>query len=204
MLVHAAPEQVAIIGLGSGNTAWAAGCRRETREIAVYEIAARQHELLLAVAARGTTPDLASFLRDPRVQLAVADGRHAIARGKRLYDVIEADALWPDSAYSGNLYSVEFFRECAGRLRAGGLMCTWAATGRVVASFQRAFAHVLIARDRTFLIGSNDPVAIDPAAGQARAASADVVRYLARRPLPGSSAVSGARGSCRRATTRRS
>jgi hypothetical protein len=178
VLVHAAPEQVAIIGLGSGDTAWAAGCRRETREVTVYEIAARQHELLVAVAARATTPDLVSFLSDPRVQLAVADGRHAIARGERLYDVIEADALWPDSAYSGNLYSVEFFRECAGRLRAGGLMCTWAPTGRVVASFQRAFGHVLIARDRTFLIGSNDPVAIDPAPWQARAASADVVRYL--------------------------
>jgi predicted membrane-bound spermidine synthase len=177
-LVHPRPEQVAIVGLGSGDTAWAAGCRPETRRITVFELAGRQLELLASVSARTALPDLARFLADPRVVVVVADGRHSLARGAERYDVIEADALWPDAAYSGNLYSVEFFRACAARLRPGGLMCTWAPTRRVAASFRRAFPCVLMPRDRSFLLGSNEPVALDAAAWLARASSPEVARYL--------------------------
>ena len=40
----------------------------------------------------------------------VADGRNALARGERCYDLIEADALWPDVSYAGNLYSARVLR----------------------------------------------------------------------------------------------
>jgi spermidine synthase len=106
------------------------------------------------------------------------DGRHALARGEERYDVIEADALWPYAAYSGNLYSVEFFRECAGRLKPGGLMCTWAPTSRVVASFRAAFPHVAGPGTRAFLLGSNEPIPIELDAWRARLASFGVASRL--------------------------
>jgi spermidine synthase len=177
-IVHPRPAKVAIVGLGSGDTAWAAGCRAETERLVVFEIAAGQRGLLERVATRVDLPDLRRLLADPRLAVVTADGRHAIARGDERYDLIEADALWPYAAYAGNLYSVEFFRECGERLEAGGLMCTWAPTPRVRASFHAAFPYVVGPGDRWVLIGSRDPIAIDPEAWAARAAGARIAAYL--------------------------
>jgi len=177
-LVHPAPAKVAIIGLGSGDTAWAAACRRETRELTVFEIAGGQRDLLVRVSARVELPDLRRLLGDPRLRVVVADGRHAIARGEARYDVIEADALWPYAAYAGNLYSVEFFRECASRLEDGGLMCTWAPTPRVRAAFLAAFPHVVAPRDRSILLGSREPIVVAPEEWSSRADEASVTAYL--------------------------
>lgn len=177
-LVHPSPVDVAIIGLGSGDTAWAALSRSETRSLTVFEIAGPQRALLTRVAERDGLPELRSLLRDPRLTVRLDDGRHALARGEERYDVIEADALWPYAAYSGNLYSVEFFRECAGRLEPGGLMCTWAPTPRVVASFRAAFPHVAGPGTRAFLLGSNEPIPIALDAWRARLASFGVASRL--------------------------
>ncbi len=191
-IVHPAPERIAIVGLGSGDTAWAAGCRRETRRITVFEIAAHQMPLLRRLAASERLPDLQGFLADRRLSVQVADGRHALARSQERYDLIEADALWPYAAGSGNLYSVEFFEECAARLRPGGLMCTWTPTARAAASFRSAFPHVLMPRDRSFLIGSREPMTADAAAWRARATAPEVVGYL------GSATVEGLLGALTR------
>jgi SAM-dependent methyltransferase len=180
-LVHPSPLEVAVIGLGSGNTAWAAGCREETRSVTVFEIAAGQERLLRRLLERPGQAQLGRFLSDPRVSLVVADGRNALERGSRAYDFIEADALRPSSAYSGNLYSLEFFRGCARRLKPGGLMCSWAPTPRVAATFREAFPHVLQFNNGAFLIGSNDPLRADKEAWRERVASPRVEGYLGRR-----------------------
>ncbi len=57
-------------------------------------------------------------------------------------------------------------------------MCTWAPTPRVRASFAAAFPHVLAPRDRSFLLGSNQPIANVPEVLAARAHDPSVVRYL--------------------------
>jgi len=179
-IVHPAPVDVAIIGLGSGDTAWAAGCRPETRSVTVFELAAPQPVLLSTLAAREELPDLRGFLQDPRLRLRVADGRNALTVGTQQYDLIEADALWPDAAYSGNLYSVEFFERAARRLKTGGVMCTWAPTDRVYGSFVRAFPHVIGTAGRNILIGSNEAIPIDPQAWNARLSAAEST-YLGHR-----------------------
>ena len=118
-LVHPEPRSVAVIGLGSGDTVWAAGCRSETTSLVVFEIAAPQPRLLRRLAAASELPQLAQLLSDPRLRISIEDGRNAIARSTETFDVIEADALWPHVGYSGNLYSVEFFERCAAKLRPG-------------------------------------------------------------------------------------
>jgi spermidine synthase len=178
--MHPAPDRAAVIGLGSGDTAWAAGCRRlETRAVTVFEICAPQLALLRRVAADPDPPaKLGRFLEDPRVTISFADGRNALLRSAERYDLIEMDALFPSSPYAGNLYSVEFYELCASRLRPGGLMCTWAPSARVHGSFITAFAHVVELDAGRVLVGSNDPIRFDPAAWQARATAPQMVAYL--------------------------
>ncbi len=167
-VVHPAPRQVAVIGLGSGDTAWAAGCRRETRSVSVFEISSPQPRILRRIAGQENMPELAAFLADPRVALRLEDGRRALEASGEAYDAIETDAIWPESAGSGNLYSLEFFRTCARRLRAGGLMCTWAPTPRVRATFREVFPHVLETEGGVILIGSRYPLQLDVPAWEAR------------------------------------
>jgi len=178
-VMHAAPREVAIVGLGSGDTAWASACRRETGRVTVYEICAPQIALLQRLARSPEPPPrLLSFLQDPRITTVVADGRNALARSATRFDVIEMDALFPSSPFSGNLYSVEFFRLCASRLRPGGLMCAWSPKPRVTATFMAAFRHVVEMRQGQLLVGSNEPIEIALDAWRARAASPEVTSYL--------------------------
>jgi spermidine synthase len=177
-IMHPAPVDVAIVGLGSGDTAWASACRPETRRLDVFEISGGQPRLLQRIADREPLPDLSSFLRDPRLHIQVADGRHALAHSPRQYDLIEADALWPDVAHSGNLYSSEFFKLTASKLKPGGLVCTWAPTPRIYSSFMSAFRHIAAPSNRGVLIGSNDPIDVNLPLWKERLNSEAVRRYL--------------------------
>lgn len=177
-LVHPAPRDVAIIGLGSGDTAWAAACRQETATVSVFEIAGPQSRLLGEFARRHDPPHLRRLLADPRLTIAVADGRRAVEASALSYDLIEADALRPTSAYSGTLYSVEFFERMSKRLKPGGLLCTWSPTPRVRATFRRALPHVLEFDGGSILVGSRDPIAVEPETWRARLRDPRVVAHL--------------------------
>lgn len=155
--LHPDPVDIAIVGLGSGDTAWAAGFRPETRRVVVYEVVAPERRLLERVVSPAL-PDLQRFLSDPRFDFRVADGRNALLHEDRSYDLIEADALRPGSAYSGNVYSVEFFELAAKRLKPGGIMCTWAPTPRIRAAFLSVFPHVLEFQRGRVLLGSLVPL----------------------------------------------
>ncbi len=182
--LHPSPRDVAIIGLGSGETAWAAGFREEIRQVTVFEIARPERRLLERLAVRTPIPELQRLLDDPRLRIVDADGRNAFLHSDARYDIIEADALRPESAYAGNIYSVEFFRLAADRLNKGGLMCTWMPTTRVHRSFLDVFPHV-VAFDGDILIGSNQPIAIDTNRWLSRLAGSHVRRYFGPRLVAG-------------------
>ncbi len=179
-LIHRAPEEVALIGLGSGDTAWAAACRRETRSVTVFELLRSQPDQLRELLGRYPYQPLRRLLNDGRVRIVLDDGRSSIEHEGRLYDMIEADALRPRSAGSGNLYSVEFFEACARRLKRRGVVCTWAPTNRVYASFTRVFEHVieLPAGDESILVGSPWPIPFDRGAWRERLEAPEVRAYL--------------------------
>lgn len=175
-IVHPLPRRVAVVGLGSGDTAWAAACRPETESVTVVELSSPQPRILRRLLEREAFPDLRRFLDDPRVRVRIADGRQVLQSEPDTYDLIEADAIWPAAAGSGNLYSVEFFELCARRLRPGGVVCTWAPTARVRATFAEALPHVLAVGDT--LIGSLGPVPVDREAWLRRLDAAE--DYLGR------------------------
>ena len=179
-ILHPSPVDVAIVGLGSGDTAASAGCRRDVpQRITVFEIFASERTLLERLAAHPQAPArLGRFLRDDRYHLRIEDGRNALGREDARYDIIEADALWPTSPYAGNLYSLEFFRSCASRLKPGGLVCTWAPTERVRATFTRALPHVVALADGQILVGSLTPIASEPEVWRTRLFSTTAVTNL--------------------------
>jgi spermidine synthase len=182
-LIHPAPEEIVVIGLGSGETAWAVACRKETRSLRVYEIAASQPRLLREVAAVAPFAGLVELLSDPRVTMEAADGRQALARDERRFDIVQVDAMFRTSAGSGNLYSLEFFRLCASRLKPGGLVCTQKPSRRVGLTFAEALPYALDFGN--IVVGSNDPLPIDPAAWEARLLRPEVARRFDAGTLEG-------------------
>ena len=166
VLVHPRPLALAVIGLGSGDTVFGIGGRAETERIDCIEIVASELEALKRRAARRDYPGLERLLRDGRVRYYFTDGRTFLMRSRRRYDVIEADALWPDSAYAGNVYSLEYFRLLQQRLAPGGYAVTWCPTPRVRDTFVRVFPYVL--QIGSTLIGSDGAIPLDPAAVRAR------------------------------------
>ncbi|MGE0452069.1 MAG: fused MFS/spermidine synthase [Vicinamibacteria bacterium] len=179
-VIHPAPLEIAVVGLGSGDTAWAASCRRETRSVVVYELARPQPRLLAEQLARRPDPQLERLLHDPRIRIVLQDGRSALERGTARYDVIQTDPPPPWGAFAGNLFSVEFFEACARRLKPGGVMSAWSPTPRVKAAFVEVFPHVRVLNHGLFeyLIGGMDPIPGDVAAWIARADTPAVRDWL--------------------------
>ncbi len=159
VLLHPAPRRVAIVGLGSGATAWAASARPDTEAIVVWEVFGGQPRLLREYAARTGDPAADWFTRDPRLSIRPGDGRRHLRLGDERFDVIEADALRPESAMAGHLYSVEFFSLVRSRLRDGGLAVTWVPTPRVLATMRQVFPEVVYLGD-LLAIGSDRPIEV--------------------------------------------
>lgn len=188
--LHPDPARVLVIGVGSGGTPYGAGWHPATREVRAIELVAPVYDVIRAYAEKHPNSATARLARDPRFTLAVGDGRRDLLAGETLYDVIEADAILPQTSHSGMLYSVEFLEGVAERLAPGGLFVQWAPTERVIAGFLEAFPHVVLLRPLSVLIGSDRPIALDMAgleatlrdgafAGWARAAGLDPAGFAA-------------------------
>jgi hypothetical protein len=118
------------------------------------------------------------------VRVEHGDGRRALARGNESWDVIEADAILPESSHSGLLYSAEFLQTVRARLKPGGLYVQWAPTARVVDTFAAVFPHTLMLWPFQILVGSDGPIPFDHAALLDRLDSPEVLAH-ARRGNPG-------------------
>ncbi|MBM3890624.1 MAG: spermidine synthase [Verrucomicrobia bacterium] len=177
-MLHPSPAEIAVIGLGSGDTLFSLGGRPETRRIVCIEIIGAQLATLRRLAGTNPDPALAFLLDDPRIEHITGDGRLYLMHTTRKFDIIEADALRPTSAHSGNLYSDAYFRLLRSRLNPGGFAVTWCPTRRVLETFVRVFPHVLSFGD--IVIGGNEPFTTTPAIIQARLADPAICAYYRR------------------------
>jgi predicted membrane-bound spermidine synthase len=175
-LLHPMPRSAAIIGLGSGDTLFGVAGRPDLERILSIEIVRPQVETLAALFERNAYRGLQVVLRDRRIQHVFGDGRLILQTGGEMFDIIEADALRPNSAFAGNLYSDEYFRLLRDRLKPGGFAVTWMATERVGQTFLRVFEHA--AQFGPILIGSNAPIQIDRDAFKQRLADPVVQQYF--------------------------
>ena len=177
-LVHPNPSTAAIIGLGSGDTCYAAAGRPEIERVACIEIVRPQVATLRRLTARDSYSALRSLLQDPRIEHLVGDGRAFLMRTRLRFDIIEADALRPTSAYAGNLYSEEYFSLVRDRLRANGIAATWVPTPRVHSTFTRVFPYVIGLPG--ILLGSSQPIVFDRAVLATRMADPRVREHYRR------------------------
>jgi spermidine synthase len=174
--IHPAPSDVAIIGLGSADTALGAAGRADIQRLVSIEILGAQRRTLERFLHFQRYPGLVAVLSDPRIEHRVDDGRAYLNHGGRSFDVIEADALRPSSAYAGNLYSREYFALVRRHLKAGGFGVTWAPTQRIRDTFLSVFPHVLGFIGDIY-IGSDVPIPFD--AGTVVSRLADARYYYA-------------------------
>jgi spermidine synthase len=99
------------------------------------------------------------------------DGRNFLLTTEERYDVLTADPIHPWSQGAAYLYTDEYYRLAASRLRPGGVMCQWLPIYElspldlqsVVKTFANNFKYVYVwlTDSDAELLGSNEPIEID-------------------------------------------
>jgi hypothetical protein len=101
-LIHPAPEDVAVVGLGSGETAWAVACRGDGPRLRMRPAG--------PAPARGERRGAVRFpscsSSPTRGSRSAADGRQ-LARSSERYDVVQVDAMFHER---GDGPLAQFFR----------------------------------------------------------------------------------------------
>lgn len=161
-MLHPLPKDILIIGLGSGNTIWAAGGRPETEQLVNVEILGSQLKNLTDMHNLKPYAGVQTLLDDKRFQFVADDGRAWLMRSGQKFDIIETDALRPQSPHSGNLYSSEYFTLLKNHLKPGGYAVNWIPTGRTIQTFRSVFPYTLNIGFWMF-IGSDQPIQADRA-----------------------------------------
>ncbi|HET7607733.1 MAG TPA: fused MFS/spermidine synthase, partial [Gammaproteobacteria bacterium] len=162
-LLHPHPERALAVGLGIGATPYGMLLDTRLRNVETVEICAGLGDLLAQLGDLGAH-ESRQLLEDPRLDLRAGDGRKRLLTAERRYDIITVDALRPQSGYSGNVYSVEFYELVASRLAPNGLFAQWVPTQRVLASVMQVFPYVATTvgpGPATFLVASNEPLPDD-------------------------------------------
>ena len=158
-ILHPNPEEIAVIGLGSGDTVYALGGSPKTSQVTCIEIVRPVHDNLSVFAGQNGNPALQTLLGDTRMQWLFTDARTYLQRSGKLFDIIEADALRPNSAYAGNLYSEEYFRMIKAHLKPGGHAVSWAPTARTLKTFLHVFPHAIVVNG--IAVGGEEAIDID-------------------------------------------
>ena len=166
MLLHKNPEKVWVLGMGTGMTAGATVVHPEVKSVTVAEL-----EKHVVGAARTFAAYNHNFLDNPKVHVVFNDGRNFLLTTKERYDVITADPIHPWSQGAAYLYTDEYYRLAASRLRSGGIICQWLPIYEltpldlqsVVRTFANNFRYVYVwlTDYDAELVGSNDLIKID-------------------------------------------
>ena len=119
MLLHPDPQEVLVIGLGSGVSAGAAASHPLAR-LTVSELSPAVVEASTYFASENR-----NILTDQRTRLVVGDGRSLLATQTERFDVIISEPSNPWQSGNANLFTREFYRLAAKRLNPGGIFCQW-------------------------------------------------------------------------------
>ena len=183
MLLHKNPKKVFVLGTGSGMTLGATSVHPGVEEIVLAEI-----EPKVLGVARTFSKYNHSVLNNPKLRIVFNDGRNYLMTTKEKFDVITADPIHPWFSGAGYLYTTEYFRLAAERLRPGGIVCQWLPIYElsvddlkcVVRTFSDSFKYTMLwlTRNDAELVGSNDPIIIDEVELEKRIAAPGVVDDL--------------------------
>ncbi|MET0743254.1 MAG: spermidine synthase, partial [Microvirga sp.] len=184
LIVHnGEPRSALVIGYGTGITAGALLRYPDLDRRVVAE--------LLPAVLRAAPLFKGSFdaSSDARLDIRVRDGRRELQRSGETYDLVTLEPPPPSAAGVVNLYSSDFYRIAAARLRPQGIVAQWLPlptqneddTRSLVRSFIDVFPHASLwttELHEMLLIGSPDPVILDPEKIRRRAAIPEVASAL--------------------------
>ena len=169
ILLHPAPQDVLVIGYGSGVTPGAV-LQAPVRKLDVAEIESGVYEAANRHFAHvNHRPN-----EDPRATLLVDDGRNLLRRRPAEYDVIISEPSNPWMTGAASLFTCEFFDVARRRLRDDGIFLQWLQlyelsqdnVHTLMRTFRDAFAHVLVftpdpTSNDMLMIGSARPLTVD-------------------------------------------
>jgi spermidine synthase len=119
-LLHQDPKRALVIGLGTGSTAgWLA------RVPSIERVDVVELEPAVLHVAELCAPVNQNVLRNPKVHLVLGDGREVLLTTPERYDIIFSEPSNPYRAGVASLFTREFYRAAAARLRPGGIFVQW-------------------------------------------------------------------------------
>jgi len=119
LLLHPNPQEVMVIGLGTGVTLRGL-TDHPTERIDCVEISEEVVE-----AARWFEEANGGALHHPKQRLYVNDGRNMLLINSQQYDVIVSEPSNPWQAGNSNLFTADFYELASSRLKPKGLFCQW-------------------------------------------------------------------------------
>ncbi|MFP5318860.1 MAG: fused MFS/spermidine synthase [Acidimicrobiia bacterium] len=171
-LMHPEPTEAMAVGLGIGATPYGMLMDHRVGSVDVVELCGGEVRLLESLAEGGSKENQ-RLLGDERLDVHVADGRKWLLRSERRFDVMNVDVIRPQSAFSGSVYSVEFYELVRSRLADGGIFAQWLPSDRTANAVTEVFPYVLAFQVPTynssqFFLASERPLDYDGAALQQR------------------------------------
>lgn len=176
LLVHPAPRDVLVIGLGAGGTLASALRHDRVERLDCVEVSPAVREAMELWFQQDARP-----LDDPRVNLRIGDGRVHVSLSDARYDVILSQPGNPWMAGSSALFTREAFEDMRSRLKDGGIAAVWVqgwmpidALRSLLATFHAVFTEMDLweagAPGHYLLTGTTTPTAFSPRALEARMA----------------------------------
>jgi spermidine synthase/tetratricopeptide (TPR) repeat protein len=187
MLFHPDPKQALVIGFGTGMTVGAFEQYGELEKVTVVEL-----EPEVIEAGQYFANDNNHALKNPRLELAIGDGRNYLLSTHRSFDIISSHPsnVWIKGMV--NLLTKEYFELAKSRLGPDGIMAQWIPTdavdnhvlGSILATFQNVFPHTTLwastDSSEVIFLGSPTPLVVDLDLFKARMTQPRVRRDLRR------------------------
>jgi len=189
-ILHSAPRDILVLGLGSGITATAAAKRPGVERVVCVEISEA-----VVHGARFFAEVNDGILDDPRFELVVADGRDHLRLSGDTWDCIVSEPSNAWNAGIGALMTSEFFATCRARLRPGGIVGSWlhgyslspSALRSVLAAARTAFPRVSLwstAWGDFLIVAGDETLAFDVGHVLRLGSDPEVARLLAAADTP--------------------
>jgi spermidine synthase len=120
LLLHRAPKDIAVVGLGLGVTLRSTARYPGVERIRLIELSpdiVEAHRYLKTLSG--------NVLADPRGKLRIDDARNFMSLSDETFDLITADPIHPRITGTGLLYTREYYQIIKARLRPGGIVAQW-------------------------------------------------------------------------------
>ena len=164
MVLHGHPKDVLVVGMGGGATPGAVS-QYPDAQIQIVELAEGVRQA--AQFFKHVNYDL---LTRPNVSVRIDDGRNFLALTDRRFDVVTADIIQPGHAGAGHVYSRQYFSLVRNALKDDGVVLQWIGHRPrveytlIMRTFLEVFSEATLWYDANFMVGTKQPLRIDPEA----------------------------------------